>query len=67
MSPEASTARPDNAITFFPISLATPAMPIADKRPPIVVGIRHTRSAVRESTVILIISFDECAKYKTKG
>ena len=51
-SPAASTARPDIAITFFLISRSIPAMPIAGKRPPIVVGIRHTSSAT--STVTLM-------------
>ena len=49
-SPAASTARPDVAITFARIIRPMPATPIADSRPPIVVGIRHTSSAT--STVI---------------
>ncbi|CAB3774007.1 hypothetical protein LMG30113_07400 [Burkholderia paludis] len=44
-SPAASTARPDVAITFACIIRLMPATPIADSRPPIVVGIRHTSSA----------------------
>ena len=50
-SPAASTARPDVAMTFAWIMRSMPAMPIAESRPPIVVGMRHTRSAT--STVIV--------------
>jgi len=49
-SPAVSTARPLVAMTFAWIMRSMPAMPIADSRPPIVVGMRHTRSAT--STVI---------------
>src|SRR5579872_6655586 len=49
-SPAASTARPESAITLRLIIRSIPAMPIALRRPPIVVGIRHTKSAT--STVI---------------
>ncbi len=45
-SPAASTARPDVAMTLKRISRSMPAMPIADRRPPIVVGMRQTRSAI---------------------
>ena len=45
MSPAASTARPLVGITLWRISRSIPAMPIAERSPPIVVGIRHTRSA----------------------
>ena len=41
-SPAASTARPLIAITLCRIRRSMPAMPIAESRPPIVVGIRHT-------------------------
>ena len=50
-SPAASTARPDSAITLRLIMRSMPAMPIALRRPPIVVGIRHTSRAT--STVIV--------------
>ena len=50
-SPAASTARPDVAITLAWIIRSMPAMPIADSRPPIVVGIRHTSSATSTVTV----------------
>ena len=45
-SPAASTARPEVAMTLKRISRSMPAMPIADSRPPIVVGIRQTSSAI---------------------
>ncbi len=44
-SPAASTARPLMAITFLRIRRSMPAMPMAESRPPIVVGIRQTSSA----------------------
>ena len=50
-SPAASTARPDMASTFACTIRSIPAMPIADSRPPIVVGMRQTSSAT--STVML--------------
>ncbi len=50
-SPAASTARPDVAITFACIMRLMPATPMADSSPAIVVGIRHTSSAI--STVTL--------------
>ena len=50
-SPAASTARPDVAMTFAPIIRLIPATPIDDRRAPMVVGIRHTSSAI--STVTL--------------
>ena len=49
-SPAASTARPEVAITLACIMRLMPAMPMADSRPPMVVGIRHTSSAT--STVM---------------
>ena len=51
-SPAASTARPEVAMTLAWIMRSMPAMPMADSRPPMVVGIRHTSSAT--STVIVI-------------
>ena len=47
MSPAASTARPDFASTLNRTSRSMPAMPIADSRAPIVVGISVTNSATR--------------------
>ena len=50
-SPAASTARPLIASTLRCITRSMPAMPIAESRPPMVVGIRQTSSAM--STVTL--------------
>jgi len=50
-SPAASTARPLVAITFAWIIRSMPAMPIAESKPPIVVGIRHTSSATSTVSV----------------
>ncbi len=44
MSPAASTARPERAMTFAAMRRDIPATPIDDKSPPIVVGMRQTRS-----------------------
>ena len=49
-SPAASTARPEVAMTLKRISRSMPAMPIADSRPPIVVGMRQTSSAISTVT-----------------
>ena len=46
-SPAASTDRPLMAITFFWIMRSMPAMPMAERSAPMVVGIRHTSSATR--------------------
>ena len=46
-SPAASTARPDIASTLRCTSRSMPAMPMAESRAPIVVGMRHTSSATR--------------------
>jgi hypothetical protein len=45
-SPAASTARPDMASTLRCTRRSMPAMPMAESRPPMVVGIRQTRSAI---------------------
>ena len=50
MSPDASTARPDSASTLRRTSRSMPAMPIAESRAPIVVGISATSRAI--STVV---------------
>ena len=49
--PAASTARPEDAITFALSNRFIPAMPMADNNPPMVVGARQTSNAM--STVIL--------------
>ena len=46
ISPEASTAFPDLAMTLNCVTRSMPAMPIADNSPPMVVGIRQTRRAI---------------------
>ncbi len=49
-SPAASTARPDMARTLRLRSRSMPAMPMADSRPPMVVGIKHTSRATSTVT-----------------
>ena len=49
-SPAASTARPLMASTLRCTSRSMPAMPIADSRAPIVVGMRQTTSAMSTAT-----------------
>ena len=44
-SPAASMARPLMAITFLRIKRSMPAMPMAETRPPMVVGIKQTSKA----------------------
>src|SRR6202521_2178954 len=50
-SPAASTARPDIASTLCCTRRSMPAMPIAESRPPIVVGIRQTSRETSTNTV----------------
>jgi glyoxylase-like metal-dependent hydrolase (beta-lactamase superfamily II) len=50
-SPAASTARPDIASTLCCTNLSMPAMPIAESKPPIVVGIKQTRSDTKTNIV----------------
>ena len=45
MSPAVSTALPDIASTLRCTMRSMPAMPMAESRPPIVVGMRQTSSA----------------------
>ncbi len=45
-SPAASTARPDIASTLRCTSRSMPAMPIAERSAPIVVGMRQTSRAM---------------------
>ena len=49
-SPAASTARPLMASTLRCTSRSMPAMPMAESRAPMVVGIRHTSSDTRTTT-----------------
>ena len=51
-SPAASTARPLIASTFRCMTRSMPAMPIAESRPPIVVGMRHTSRAISTVSVV---------------
>ena len=51
-SPAASTARPEVAMTFAWIMRSMPAMPIAERSPPMVVGMRQTSNAT--STVMVM-------------
>jgi hypothetical protein len=50
-SPAASTARPDMAMTLARCIRSIPAMPIAERSPPMVVGIRQTSRATSTVTV----------------
>ena len=50
-SPAASTARPDMASTLRRTSRSMPAMPIAESRAPMVVGIRQTSRATRTTVL----------------
>ncbi len=50
-SPAASTARPEVAITLKRTSRSMPAMPMAERSPPIVVGISVTNSAISTGTL----------------
>ncbi len=52
-SPAASTARPERAITLCRMRRSMPAIPMAGRRPPMVVGMRQTRSATRTGTAIV--------------
>ncbi len=50
-SPAASTARPLMASTLRCTSRSIPAIPIAESRPPIVVGIRQTNNAMSTASL----------------
>ncbi|MNR17723.1 hypothetical protein D3C85_1344040 [compost metagenome] len=52
ISPAVSTAFPDLVITLALSALSMPAMPMADNRPPMVVGIKQTNKAINEAMVI---------------
>ena len=49
-SPAASTARPDMASTLKRTKRSMPAMPMAERSAPIVVGIKVTNSAISTTT-----------------
>ena len=52
MSPAVSTALPDLVMTLARSARSIPAIPMADSRPPIVVGIRQTKSEMNAATVM---------------
>ena len=52
MSPAVSTALPDLVITLARKALSIPAIPMADNKPPMVVGIKHTNSEIKAAMVI---------------
>ena len=54
-SPDASTARPESARTLRRTRRSMPAIPIAESRAPIVVGISATRSAIRVATEAAVL------------
>ena len=51
-SPAVSTALPDFVITLARKALSIPAMPIAESRPPMVVGIKQTKREMYAAIVI---------------
>src|ERR1700754_840204 len=54
-SPAVSTALPDLVITFARKALSIPAIPMADKRPPIVVGIKQTNNDIKAAIVMGVL------------
>jgi hypothetical protein len=66
-SPAASTARPDVAITLARIMRPTPATPIAESSPPIVVGMRQTSSATSTVIVTGVPALATSTLYSEKG
>ena len=55
ISPAASTARPDLAMTLKRTSRSMPAMPMADSSPPMVVGIKVINRAIRKPVGITVL------------
>ena len=55
ISPAVSTALPDLVITLARSARSIPAIPIAERSPPIVVGIRHTNKEINEAMVITVL------------
>ncbi len=60
-SPAASTALPDMAMTFAWIMRSMPAMPMAESRPPMVVGMRQMSRA----TITVMVTGDPCPVART--
>ena len=54
ISPAVSTALPDLVITLARSARSIPAIPIAERSPPIVVGIRHTNKEISEAMVMTV-------------
>ncbi|MNK97511.1 hypothetical protein D3C87_1178480 [compost metagenome] len=52
ISPAVSTAFPDFVITLARNALSIPAIPIAESKPPIVVGIKQTNKAMKAAIVM---------------
>ena len=52
ISPAVSTALPLFVITFARNALSIPAIPMADNKPPIVVGIKQTKSDIKAAMVM---------------
>ena len=66
-SPAASTARPEVAITLACIMRLMPATPMADNKPPMVVGIRHTSNAISTVMVIGVPALAASTLYSENG
>ncbi|MNG32434.1 hypothetical protein D3C84_1184460 [compost metagenome] len=56
ISPAVSTALPDLVITLARNALSIPAIPIAESRPPIVVGIKQTKREMKAAIVIGVLA-----------
>src|SRR3984885_4918795 len=66
-SPAASTARPEVAMTLEAIIRLMPATPMADSRPPMVVGMRQTSSATSVVMVTGAPSLATATLYRENG
>ncbi|MOA13334.1 hypothetical protein D3C78_1333830 [compost metagenome] len=56
ISPAVSTALPDFVITFARNARSIPAIPMAESKPPIVVGIRQTNNEIKAVMVIGVLA-----------
>src|ERR1700744_4713518 len=56
ISPAVSTSFPDLVITLARNALSIPAIPIADNKPPIVVGIKHTNNEINAAMVMGVLA-----------
>ena len=54
ISPAVSTALPDLVITLARSARSIPAIPMVERSPPIVVGIRHTNKEISEAMVMTV-------------